>query len=47
MQELYTVAVSIANNFVIDFYCRCQIAYSTLANNFRSYSLLQFGNNLQ
>ena len=23
MQELYNVAVSIANNFVIDVYCRC------------------------
>ena len=49
--ELCTVAVSgwsIANNFVIDFYCRCleilcQIAQSSLANYFRSYSLLQFG----
>ena len=47
----YTVAVyswSIANNFVIDFYCRCleilcQIALSGVANYFRSYSLLQFG----
>ena len=47
----YTVAVSswsIANNFVIDFYHRCleilcQIAQSSLANYFRSYSLLQFG----
>ena len=39
---------SIANNFVQDFYCRCleilcQIALSSLANYFRSYSLLQFG----
>ena len=46
-----TVAVyswSIANNFVIDVYCRCleilcQIALSSIANYFRSYSLLQFG----
>ena len=34
---------SIANNFVIDVYCRCQIAFSSIANYFRSYRLLQFG----
>ena len=39
---------SIANNFVIDVYCRyleilCQIAQSSIANYFGSYSLLQFG----
>ena len=39
---------SIANNFVIDVYCRCleilcQITLSSIANYFRSYSLLQFG----
>ena len=51
MYHVYTVAVSswfIPNNFVIDFYCRCleilcQIALSSIANYFRSYSLLQFG----
>ena len=47
----YTVAVyswSIANNFVIDVYCRCleilcQIAFSSIANYFRSYRKKQFG----
>ena len=39
---------SIANNFVTDVYCRCleilcQIALNSIANYFRSYSLLQFG----
>ena len=39
---------SIANNFVIGFYRKCleilfQIAFSSLANYFRSYSVLQFG----
>ena len=47
----HTVAMyswSIAINFVIGFYCRCleilcQIAFSSLGNCFRSYSILQFG----
>ena len=39
---------SIANNFVIDVYCRCleilyQIAFSRVANYFRSYRKKQFG----
>ena len=39
---------SIANNFVIDVYCRCleilcQIALRSVANYFRSYTLLQLG----
>ena len=38
----------IANNFVTTVYCRCleiscQIASSSIANYFRSYSLLKFG----
>ena len=49
--NMYTVAVyswSIANNFVIYVYYRyleilCQIALSSIANYFRSDSLLQFG----
>ena len=48
---LYTVAEyswSIANNFVIGFYCRCleilcQITFSSIANYFRSYRKKQFG----
>ena len=47
----YTVAEyswSIANNFVIGVYCRCleilsQIAFSSVANYFRSYRRKQFG----
>ena len=47
----HTVAVyswSIANNFVIGVYCRCleilsQIAFSSVANYFRSYRKKQFG----
>jgi hypothetical protein len=50
-QLYYTVALyswSIANNFVIDVYCRCletlcQIAFSSTANYFRSYRKKQFG----
>ena len=49
--QRYTVAVyswSIANNIVIDVYCRCleilcQIAFSSIANYFRSYRKKQFG----
>ena len=49
--QVYTVAVyswSIANNFVIDVYCRCleilcQIAFSSIANYFRFYRKKQFG----
>ena len=47
--EVYTVAVYswfIANNFVIGVYCRCieslcQIVFSSIANYFRSYSILE------
>ena len=49
--QYYTFAVyswSIANNFVIGFYCRCleiiyQIAFSSLANYFRADRKKQFG----
>ena len=48
---IHTVAEyswSIANNFVIGVYCRCleilsQIAFSSVANYFRSYRKKQFG----
>ena len=49
--HIYTVAEyswSIVNNFVIGVYCRCleilcQIAFSSIANYFRSYRKKQFG----
>ena len=52
---LYTVALyswSIANNFVEGFYCRCldilcQIAFSSVANYFRSYRKSNLVQNLQ
>ena len=50
-KNAYTVAEynwSIANNFIIDVYCRCleilcQVALSGIANYFRSYRKKQFG----
>ena len=47
LQHVAVSSWSIANNFVIDFYCRCleilcQIALRSVATYFRSYSLLQF-----
>ena len=44
----YVTRDSIANNFVIDVYCRCleilgQIAFGSIANYFRSYRKKQFG----
>ena len=52
LRSIYTVTTvyswSIANNFVIGFYCRCleilcQIALSSVANYFRPYRKKQFG----
>ena len=51
VSNTYTVAEyswSIANNFVIGVYCRCleilsPIAFSSVANYFRSYRKKQFG----
>ena len=51
LTKSYTVAVyswSIVNNFVIGVFCRCleilcQIAFSSIANYFRSYRKKQFG----